>query len=76
MRAPRTCRPGVERLLARGVRNAGSIYPTRSMNCGCGEVNERHKPGDIVVLDDLKKAAQNHNLDVQQAADTIQKAAT
>ena len=44
------------------------------MNCGCGEVNERHKPGDI-VLDDLKKAAENHKLEVQQAADNIQKAA-
>ncbi len=44
------------------------------MNCGCGKVDDRHKPGDI-VLDDLKKAAQNHDLNVQQAADNIQKSA-
>jgi hypothetical protein len=40
------------------------------MSCGCGEPNERHKPGDI-VLDDLKKAAQNHGLEVEQTADNI-----
>ncbi len=44
------------------------------MNCGCGEENERHKPGDI-VLDDLKKAAQNHNLEVEQVADNIHSSA-
>jgi hypothetical protein len=40
------------------------------MNCGCGKVNDRHKPGDI-VHDDLKQAAENHNLEVEQAADNI-----
>jgi len=40
------------------------------MNCGCGKPNERHKPGDI-VLDDLKRAAKNHDLEVEQAADNI-----
>ena len=44
------------------------------LNCGCDEYNERHKPGDI-TLDDLKKAAQNHNLDVEKAADNIHNAA-
>ena len=44
------------------------------MNCGCGEVNERHKPGDI-VLGDLEKAAENHGLEVEQAADNIHSAA-
>jgi hypothetical protein len=40
------------------------------LNCACGEPNERHKPGDI-TLDDLKKAAENHGLAVEQAADNI-----
>jgi hypothetical protein len=44
------------------------------MSCGCGEPNERHKPGDI-VRDDLEKAAQNHNLDVQQVVRNIQESA-
>ena len=44
------------------------------MSCGCGEVNERHKPGDI-TLDDLKQAAQNHDMQVEQAADNIHDAA-
>lgn len=44
------------------------------MSCGCGDWNERHKPGDI-ILDDLKKAAQNSNIDVEKAADNIHDAA-
>jgi hypothetical protein len=44
------------------------------MSCGCGEPNQRHKPGDI-TLDDLKKAASNHDLQVEQAADYIHDAA-
>lgn len=40
------------------------------MSCGCGKVDERHKPGDI-VLDDLKKAAKNHDMEVEQTADNI-----
>ncbi|MGI8916233.1 MAG: hypothetical protein ACR2JY_21075 [Chloroflexota bacterium] len=44
------------------------------MNCGCGEPNERHKPGDI-TLDDLKKAAKNHDMPVEKAADNIHAAA-
>ena len=44
------------------------------MSCGCGEANERHKPGDI-TLDDLKRAARNHNLEVEQTADNIHNSA-
>ena len=44
------------------------------MSFGCGEPNERHKPGDI-VRDDLEKAAQNHNLDFQQVVRNIQESA-
>ena len=41
------------------------------MSCGCGEVDVRHKPGDI-TRQDLEAAAANHGLDVQQVADNIQ----
>lgn len=44
------------------------------MNCGCGEPNEEHKPGDI-TLDMLKRAAANHGMDVETAADNIHAAA-
>jgi hypothetical protein len=44
------------------------------MSCGCGKVNERHKEGDI-ILDDLRKAAQNSNIDVEKVADNIHDAA-
>lgn len=44
------------------------------LNCGCGKPNDRHKEGDI-VLDDLKRAAENHGLEVEQAADNIHDAA-
>jgi hypothetical protein len=40
------------------------------MNCGCGEPNRRHKPGAI-TLQDPEKAAWNHGLEVEQAADNI-----
>ena len=41
------------------------------MSCGCGEHNERHKPGDI-ILDDLRKAAKNSDGSVEKVADNIQ----
>jgi len=41
------------------------------MNCGCGSYNERHKPTDI-TLDDLKSAAEGHDMDPEQAAENIQ----
>jgi hypothetical protein len=44
------------------------------MSCGCGKHNERHKDGDI-ILDDLRKAAQNSNIDIEKAADNIHDAA-
>ncbi len=44
------------------------------MSCGCGDWNERHKDGDI-ILDDLRRAAQNSNIDVEKAADNIHDAA-
>jgi predicted nucleic acid-binding Zn-ribbon protein len=44
------------------------------LNCGCGKPNDRHKQGDI-VLDDLKQAAQNHDMQVEEAADNIHRSA-
>jgi hypothetical protein len=38
------------------------------LNCGCGEYNERHKPTDI-TLDDLRAAADGHDMAVEEAAD-------
>lgn len=43
------------------------------VSCGCGEPNERHKPGDI-TMDDLTKAAQNHELKVEDVAKNIAQA--
>ena len=40
------------------------------MSCGCGEPNERHKPGDITQTD-LEQAAKNANIDLETAADNI-----
>jgi hypothetical protein len=40
------------------------------MNCGCGQISERHKPTDITI-DDLKAAAKGHEMEVEQAADNI-----
>ncbi|HLZ94470.1 MAG TPA: hypothetical protein VKT20_03970 [Candidatus Dormibacteraeota bacterium] len=44
------------------------------LNCGCGEYNERHKPTDI-TMDDLKAAAEGHDMDVAAAADNISRSA-
>ena len=44
------------------------------LNCGCGMPETRHKPGDI-TLSDLRTAAQNHDMEVEQAADNIHNAA-
>ena len=44
------------------------------MSCGCGSPNERHKEGDI-TMDDMQRAAQNHGMDVEQAADNIHQSA-
>jgi hypothetical protein len=40
------------------------------LNCGCGEVETKHKPTDI-TLSDLKAAAKGHNMEVEEAADNI-----
>lgn len=40
------------------------------VSCGCGEPNERHKDGDI-TLQDVEKAARNHEMKVEQTADNI-----
>ena len=40
------------------------------LSCACGEPNERHKEGDI-TLDDLKRAAKNHDMEVEKTADNI-----
>jgi hypothetical protein len=44
------------------------------MSCGCGHVHERHKNGDI-TMEDLQRAASNHGLSVQQAAQNIERSA-
>jgi len=44
------------------------------MNCGCGDYNERHKPSDITT-DDLKAAAEGHDMDMETAADNIHQGA-
>jgi len=44
------------------------------MNCGCGEVNERHKPSDI-TLSDLQAAADGQNMPLEKTADNIHQAA-
>ena len=44
------------------------------MNCGCGGLNERHKPSDI-TLDDLQSAADGQSMPLEKAADNIHQAA-
>ena len=44
------------------------------LNCGCGEYDQRHKPTDIVA-DDLRAAAEGHDMEVEKAADNIHEAA-
>jgi len=43
------------------------------VNCGCGEVQERHKPGGITIQD-VEKAAANHDMTVVEVASNIQNA--
>lgn len=40
------------------------------MNCGCGDLETKHKPTDI-TLSALKAAAKGHDMEVEQAADNI-----
>ena len=44
------------------------------MNCGCGEYDTKHKPTDI-TRDDLMKAAEGHNMEMEKASDNIHEAA-
>ena len=44
------------------------------MSCGCGEPDERHNEGDITT-EDLRRAASNAGIDMEQAADNIHQAA-
>jgi hypothetical protein len=44
------------------------------MNCGCGEVETKHKPTDI-TLNQLKAAAKGHDMEVEEAADNIHNSA-
>ena len=46
------------------------VHIAMCMNCGCGQINERHKPTDITI-DDLKAAAKGHDMEVEEAADNI-----
>lgn len=42
------------------------------VSCGCGQVNQRHKDGDL-TMDDIQRAARNHDLQPNQVAQNIQK---
>jgi len=44
------------------------------MNCGCGDVETKHKPTDI-TLSQLKAAAKGHDMEVEEAADNIHNSA-
>jgi hypothetical protein len=44
------------------------------MNCGCGQVHEKHKPTDI-TLEMLQSAAKGHQMEVEEAADNIHNSA-
>jgi len=46
------------------------VHFAMCMNCGCAQYSERHKPTDITI-DDLKAAAQGHEMEVEEAADNI-----
>ncbi|MFL5674529.1 MAG: hypothetical protein ACJ779_05955 [Chloroflexota bacterium] len=45
------------------------------MNCGCGEVDERHQPTDI-TREDLQRAADGSGMSLQEVAANIQKSAS
>jgi hypothetical protein len=44
------------------------------MNCGCGELNVRHKSTDI-TLDDVQAAANGQSQPLEETADHIHEAA-
>jgi hypothetical protein len=41
------------------------------LNCGCGELDERHKPSDI-TMEDLAKAAEGQGMDMKQTVANMQ----
>lgn len=41
------------------------------LNCGCGELDERHKPTDV-TMEDLAKAAEGQGMDMKQTIDNMQ----
>ena len=41
------------------------------LNCGCGELDERHKPSDI-TMEDLAKAAEGQGMDMKQTIANMQ----
>ena len=45
------------------------------MSCGCGDVNNDHGNRDNITLDQMQRAAQAANTDVEHAADNIHHAA-
>ena len=50
------------------------VHFAMCVNCGCGHVDEKHKPTDI-TMEMLQAAAKGHEMDVEQASDNIHNAA-
>ncbi len=42
------------------------------MNCGCGEISERHGNQDNIVLDDVRRAATASGLDMTRTIENLQ----
>ena len=58
----------------RSLRVEKEVSFAMCINCGCGDINTKHKPSDI-TMDMLQAAAKGHEMDVEQAADNIHNAA-
>jgi hypothetical protein len=41
------------------------------ISCGCGMPNEKHDKPELISMDDLKRAAQAANINVDEAAKNI-----
>ena len=70
LRFPPAGIPGFGSPLHTGERSGPEVGPM-CMSCGCGEVNERHKRGDI-TLSDLEKAGANHEMDIATVVHNIE----
>src|SRR5206468_4198473 len=57
-----------------GSHHRMEVHLAMCINCGCGQINTKHKPTDI-TMDMLQAAAQGHQMDAEQAADNIHNAA-